>query len=124
MIKIMNLYFPQTEYRSSPVLRTTAFPAQKKEPQFKNVLLVGTSFLFGLHERLSSHPDFGKITHFFYDRSVRVDPKTLEFNPVDYKTLDWKQTLNVDVIVIENNYAFASRMGKDFAEFALKALEE
>lgn len=123
LLDVLNILAPRLMFRPTPyptVPEAAALAAPPKDAP--EVLMIGTSFLFNLHEQLYRQHLFPRITHLFYFRSKRDNPLHPNFLKFDRSAIDWERLLTNKVIILEDNQAAVGRLGMGFARAALKGL--
>jgi hypothetical protein len=115
LVEIANLLHPEGLYREAPYLSSHPGPSYKKP---RSVLLVGTSFLFGLEKQLLEHHLADSTTLLFYFRQSRKDGKG-NFRFFDKKKMTVEDLLAYDAIIVDVNAAGPGILGYGFLEFGL-----
>jgi hypothetical protein len=116
LIKIANLFNPTAHYRPAPYNTTVPQATLKKK---RKVLLVGTSFLFGLEKQLLSRGIADSTTLLFYFRQVRRNGKG-NFRSFKPESLTNEELLSYDAIIVDANVASPGAMGYGFLPFVTK----
>jgi len=114
LVEIANLLTPEDVFKPAPYLSEHASNSKKKR---RKVLLIGTSFLFGLEHQLLTHGIADSTTLLFYFRQTRTDGKG-SFHPFDRKKLAAEEILSYDAVVIDANVAGPGILGYGFLSFA------
>ena len=119
LVQIANLLFPERTFRPAPVINEPPVPVAGGNFKPK-VLLVGSSFLFALQDRLERAHITERSPLFFYFKQRRERSRDL-FQRLRTDRLDFeKDILSYDAIVLEVNQASASAVGYGFVEYALR----
>jgi hypothetical protein len=112
LIKIANLLQPNELYRPAPYVSNVPKAGLKKP---RRVLLVGTSFLFGLEKQLLKRSVASSTTLLFYNRQLRRDGKG-PFRTLDKKKVTKETILSYDAIIVDGNVANPIGMGYGFVD--------
>jgi hypothetical protein len=124
LVKIANLLRPRDTFQPGAYL--TSFPAATfKKP--RRVLLVGTSFLFGLERQLLRRKIAKSTTLLFYYRQIRRDGKG-PFKKLDRTKITKDVLLSYDAIIVDANvsnpigvgYGFIKTVQRLFPEQAIR----
>ena len=119
LARILNIWWPQATYSDSPRPRSKRLvEGGEYRP---NVLFVGTSFMWALLRHLDVHRVYRKRDFYYYYKRNNTYPKR-SFRTINKSKLDWdKQVFNKDLVILEVNEAFVSRVGYGFIKDALAA---
>lgn len=112
LIRVANLLRPQGAMKPGPHL-TSFPPASLKKP--RRVLLVGTSFLFGLEMQLLRRKIANSTTLLFYYHRLRRDGKG-PFKDLDRKKITRDVLLSYDAIIVDANVANPSSIRLAFIQ--------
>ncbi len=118
LVEIANLLRPSRLYREAPYLTEHPRPSLKKP---RKVLLIGTSFLFGLEKQLLAHGIASSTTLLFYFRQTRPNGEGA-FRGFDRKRLSREELLSYDAIILDVNAAGPGVLGYGFLPFASSIL--
>lgn len=118
LIEIANLLRPEKLYRAAPYLTEHPRPVLKKP---RKILLIGTSFLFGLERQLLQHGIADSTTLLFYFRQSRKNG-TGNFRGFSRKSLTAEEILSYDAIIVDANVAGPGILGYGFLSHARSAL--
>ena len=117
LVHIANLLNEERLYRPAPYL-TSIEKARFKKP--RKILLIGTSFLFGLERQLLKHGIADSTTLLFYFKRLRRDGRG-GFNTLRFEKLTPEALLSYDAIILDVNVAGPGMLGYGFLPFATKA---
>lgn len=117
LIEIANLLQPQKLYRPAPYLTEHPTPTLRKP---RKILLIGTSFLFGLEKQLLKHGMADSTTLLFYFRQSRRNGEG-NFRSFQGKSLTAEQILSYDAIIVDANVAGPGILGYGFLAHARSA---
>ncbi len=116
LVDIANLAFPESTYVPSPELmeQKVGFSDDYKP----SMLLVGSSFLFGVQEQLERFEIAKRSTLLFYNRNVRESSsQKMKGKP---RKNNWIEKLSdYDVVLLEVNLSSLGRMGYGFSKEVL-----
>lgn len=118
LIEIANLLEPEKLYRAAPYLTDHPRPTLRKP---RKVLLIGTSFLFGLERQLLQHGIADSTTLLFYFRQSRQSGQG-NFRAYKSKSLSAQEILSYDAIIVDANVAGPGILGYGFLSYARSAL--
>jgi hypothetical protein len=110
LVKIANLLRPEDLFRPAPYVTSTPKAKLKKN---RRVLLVGTSFLFGLEHQLLRRSVASSTTLLFYNRQLRRDGKGA-FRTLDRSKITRDTLLSYDAIIVDANVSNPIGMGYGF----------
>lgn len=117
LIEIANLLYPERYFFPSPKLNQKD-PNLESANEKLNFLMIGTSFLFGIQNALEVNHISNRATLYFYNKTYRERYKD-QFIPK--KISNWVvETEKYDVIIVEANHSFLSRMGYGFLKEYLR----
>lgn len=119
LVEIANLLWPESLYRPAPYLTEHPRPTHRKP---RKVLLIGTSFLFGLEKQLLKHGIADSTTLLFYFRQSRRNGDG-GFGRFDKKKLSAEEILSYDAIIVDANSAGPGVLGFGFLPFARAAFK-
>ncbi|WKZ57824.1 MAG: hypothetical protein QY326_03920 [Bdellovibrionota bacterium] len=117
LVQIANLLFPERLFRPTPYVRSRArqeFPERKPK-----LLLIGTSFLFGLEKQFRKHFITDDTRLLFYYRQERKGGKG-NFRNFAPSTLNWSEVLSMDGIILDINESGPAKLGYGFMRDALR----
>lgn len=117
LVEIANLLQPQKLYRPAPYLTQHPKPALGKP---RKILLIGTSFLFGLERQLLKHGMADSTTLLFYFRQSRRNGEG-NFRGFKSKSLSAEEILSYDAIIVDANVAGPGILGYGFLAHARTA---
>lgn len=120
LIAIANLLFPRSLARPAPYV-TTPVPATMKKP--RKVLLVGTSFLFGLEKELLRRKIADSTTLLFYFRQLRKDGQG-SFHGLDKRKVTKDFLLRYDAIIVDANVSGPGSMGRGVLPVIIRAFTQ
>jgi hypothetical protein len=118
LVKIANLLHPEELFRPAPYVTSTP---KAKLSKNRRVLLVGTSFLFGLEHQLLRRSVASSTTLLFYNRQLRRDGKG-PFRPLDRSKITRDTLLSYDAIIVDANVSNPIGMGYGFINTINKLL--
>ncbi len=118
LVEIANLAWPERLSRPAPYLTEHPRPTHRKP---RKVLLIGTSFLFGLEKQLLKHGIADSTTLLFYFRQSRRNGEG-HFGSFSKKRLTAEDILSYDAIIVDANSAGPGVLGYGFLPFAREAL--
>lgn len=107
LVHVANFIAPERLSTSTPYLVNHP-QAQFRKP--KKILLIGTSFLFGLEQQLLEHGVADSTLLLFYFRSARRDGKG-GFGHFDPRKLTKEALLSYDAVIVDANVAGPGIMG-------------
>lgn len=112
LYEIANLIFAPSLDVKMPYVSS----AQRREkPVFNKVILVGTSYLFSLHEQFLRWNLAKEVEHLFYYRQIKRNSER-GFRNLDKRKYDFKDTLNADLILIDAPSHAPAALGYKFVE--------
>lgn len=118
LVAIANLLYPSTLARPAPYV-TTPVEVTLKKP--RKILLVGTSFLFGLEKELLRRKIADSTTLLFYFRQLRKDAKG-GFRGLDRRKVTKDFLLSFDAIIVDANVSGPGSMGRGVLPVIINAL--
>ena len=110
LLKVSNLLFPDQKIGTSPYIKYRGQPSSSKKLK---VLLVGTSFLFGIQEQLMISGVADETLLYFYYKSQRNTLDT-NFKPINKKDISIEEILSYDLILVEGNMSNVSSLSYGF----------
>ena len=117
--RILNIWWPEATYSNSP--RPKSVRVSRGGEYRPNVLFVGTSYMWALLRHLDVHRVFRKRDFYYYFKRNSTYPKR-SFKTIDKARINWqKNVFSKDLVVLEVNEAFVSRVGYGFIKAALAA---
>lgn len=126
LVRIANLWFPESTYRSAPKpLDTTLVPDNAYRPR---AVFVGTSFMWSVFRYLDKHKIFKAYDFFYYFNTHHFYPHRPK-RKVERSSIKWKKLFkDTDLVIFEVNEAYLHKAGYGFARlanqhFKTKALE-
>jgi len=119
LVEVANLLHPERLYRPAPYLTSIA-EAKLRKP--RKILLVGTSFLFGLEQQLRRHKMADSTTLLFYFKRIRRDGRG-GFRPFDLMKLTQETLLSYDAIILDVNVAGPGVLGYGFLPHVTKTFD-
>lgn len=114
LVEIANFIWPEKLYRPTPYLLGHVKPVLKKP---RKILLVGTSFLFGIERQLLQHGIAQSTTLLFYFRQSRKNGEG-NFRSFDRKKFTASDILSYDAIIVDANVAGPGVLGYGFLPLA------
>ena len=118
LVAIANLLYPGSLARPAPYV-TTPVEVTFKRP--RKILLVGTSFLFGLEKELLRRKIADSTTLLFYFRQLRRDGKG-GFHGLDRRKVTKEFLLSYDAIIVDANVSGPGSMGRGLLPVIINAL--
>ncbi len=118
LVEIANLLEPENLYRAAPYLTDHPRPTLRKP---RKILLIGTSFLFGLERQLLQHGIADSTTLLFYFRQSRQSGQG-NFRAYKSKSLSAQEILSYDAIIVDANVAGPGILGYGFLSHARSVL--
>lgn len=118
LVAIANLLYPSSLARPAPYV-TTPVQANLKKP--RKILLVGTSFLFGLEKELLRRKIADSTTLLFYFRQLRKDGRG-GFHGLDRRKVTKDFILSYDAIIVDANVSGPGSMGRGLLPVLIEAL--
>jgi hypothetical protein len=118
LVEIANLLEPEKLYRAAPYLTNHPHPTLRKP---RKILMIGTSFLFGLERQLLQHGIADSTTLLFYFRQSRQSGQG-NFRAYKSKSLSAQEILSYDAIIVDANVAGPGILGYGFLSHARSAL--
>lgn len=110
LVEIANLLHPERLYRTAPYLTEHPSPTLRTP---RKVLLVGTSFLFGLEKQLLDHGIAHQTALLFYMKQIRHNG-TGAFKGFKSIQLSADELLSYDAIILDANVASPGNLGYGF----------
>lgn len=112
LYEIANLFFAPSLDIKMPYIST----AQRREsPVFNKVVLVGTSYLFSLHEQLLRWNLAKEVEHLLYYRQIKRNSER-DFRNLDKRKYDFKDALNADLMLTDAPAHAPAAFGYNFVE--------
>lgn len=121
LVQIANLLAPERLFRPTPYVSQLAQPMFP--PDKPKLILVGTSFLFGLEHQLKKHNITDDTLLLFYFRQQRRGGRG-NFNNFSPKNINWGEILSADAIILDINESGPAKLGYGFIKLALKHLRK
>lgn len=118
LVAIANLLAPSSLVKPAPYVTT---PGQVTLKKPRKILLVGTSFLFGLEKELLRRKIADSTTLLFYFRQLRRDAKG-GFHGLDRRKVTKEFLLQYDAIIVDANVSAPGSMGRGVLPVIIDAL--
>lgn len=120
LIAIANLLSPRSLFRPAPYVTT---PVQVSFKKPRKVLLIGTSFLFGLEKELLQRKIADSTTLLFYFKQIRKNGEG-SFHGFDRNKVTKEFLLGYDAIIVDANVSAPGAIGRGALPVIIKAFGE